>query len=592
MLGSGANLPHRGPIVRTTRSLLLASAIAVALATSIGESRAQEAGATLSARHAKIDAIFAPWKGTATPGCAVGVSRNGTLDYAQGYGMSNLEYGVPITPQSVFHVASISKQFTAFSIVLLVQEGKLSLGDDVREYVPELPDLGKTITIEHLMHHTNGLREQGQLLNMAGWRNDDLYTQGDVLWALSRQRSLNFDPGSEVVYGNAAYTLLAVIVQRVSGQSLRDFADARIFKPLGMDQTRFLDDYAEIVPGRASAYSPRNGGGWVTNVPHITHYGSTSLNTTVGDLLKWEQNLVDARVGGEKAMAMLQTPGRLNDGTSTGYGGGVRIGEYQGLRLISHDGADNGFRSDAVLFPDHRVAVVALCNGSTIAPADLTRKVAAVYLGDRMKDTTPPAISLPPASIAPWAGTYWSPQTDEIVRLDVKDGQLRQIGATTALLPIGNGVFRPADAAQATHEWRFTSAGGGSPRLRIRDFWPTTREFVRIDEPMPSLAVLATFAGTYRSTELDTTYAVRVRDGKLAVRWPRRDEVNLDAMGGDRFIGSLGTVTFTRAASGQIDGLTISNRRLRRLRADRVETPAQAVSSAAQAASSDDLASR
>jgi len=579
--------------VHTNRSHLLAAAIAATLVFQMGSAHAQHADASSADRHQQIDAIFAPWKNDATPGCAVGVSRNGQLDYAQGYGMSNMEYGVPITPQSVFHVASISKQFTAFSIGLLAQEGKLSLKDDVRKYLPELPDFGKTITIDHLIHHTNGLREQGQLLNMAGWRNDDLYTQGDVLWALSRQRQLNFAPGTEVVYGNAAYTLLAVIVQRVSGQSLRDFADARIFKPLHMDDTRFLDDYAEIVPRRASAYSPRSGGGWVTNVPHITHYGSTSLNTTVGDLLKWEQNLVDARVGGKPLVAMLQTPGRLNDGTGIGYGGGLRIGEYRGLRLISHDGADNGFRADALLFPDQRVAVVALCNGSTIVPAELTRKVAAVYLGERMKDTAAPAIALSPAALSPLAGNYWSPQTDEVVRLEIKDGALRQAGSPTSLEAIGDGLFRPADATQATHEWRFMPrAADASQRLRIRDFWPTTREFVRIDEPTPSTATLNAFAGAYRSTEVDATYTVRIKEGRLAVRWPRRDEVMLDAVGGDRFVGSVGTVTFTRAADGKIDGLTISNRRLRRLRADRLADAEATAITSSPAALPEALANR
>ena len=577
--------------MRTNRSFLPASAIAAALVFQAGVACARDADNT--DRHPQVDQIFAPWKSTTTPGCAVGISRNGQLDYAQGYGMSNLEYEVPITPQSVFHVASISKQFTAFSIGLLAQEGKLSLKDDVRKYVPELPDFGKAITIDHLIHHTNGLREQGQLLNLAGWRNDDLYTEGDVLWALSRQRQLNFAPGTEVVYGNAAYTLLAVILQRVSGQSLRDFADARIFKPLHMDDTRFLDDYAEIVPRRASAYSPRNGGGWATNVPHITHYGSTSLNTTVGDLLKWEQNLVDARVGGKPLMAMLQTPGRLNDGTGIGYGGGLRIGDYRGLRLISHDGADNGFRADALLFPDQRLAVVALCNGSNIVPAELTRKVAAVYLGDRMKDTATAAVTMPPVALSPLAGNYWSPQTDEVVRLEIKDGALRQAGSSAALEAIGNGLFRPADPTQDTHEWRFQPrTANAGPRLRIRDFWPTTREFVRIDEPAPSAATLNSFAGAYRSAEVEATYTVRDKDGRLAIRWPRRDEVMLDPVGGDRFVGSIGTVTFTRTTDGKIDGLTISNRRLRRLRAERVDAAEVAVVSAPATAASDELASR
>ncbi|RKH05337.1 class A beta-lactamase-related serine hydrolase [Corallococcus sp. CA047B] len=519
-------------------------------------------------RHRQVDALFAPWSGKTTPGCAVGISRDGVLDYARGYGMSNLEHDVPITPRSSFLIASISKQFTAFSIGLLAQEGKLSLDDDIRKHLPEMPDHGKTITVAHLLHHTNGLREQGQLLNLAGWRGDDVYTEADILWALTRQRGVNFEPGAEVVYGNAAYTLLGGIVRRVSGRSLRAFADERIFKPLGMTDTRFRDDHTELVPRRAWAYSAREGGGWRSSVPNVDHYGATGLFTTVGDLLKWEQNLIDARVGGQALNAMLQTSGSLNDGTATGYGGGLRLGDHRGLRTVGHDGMDGGYRTEALLFPDQRLAIVALCNGSTLVPADLTRKVAEVYLGDRMKTVMPPAVKLPEAELSVLAGNYWSPLTDEVVRLEVKDGALRQVGVPTAFVPIGDGAFRPGESM---HVWRFSAPTAGSPRtLSIKDAWPTFRDFTPVTAPLPVTSVLATFAGLYRSDEVDATYTVRVADGKLAIRWPRRDEVVLDAVGGDRFVGSLGAVTFTRAASGGIDGLTISNRRLRRLRAERL----------------------
>jgi CubicO group peptidase (beta-lactamase class C family) len=514
-------------------------------------------------RHRQVDTVFAPWAGRATPGCAVGISRDGVLDYGRGYGMSNLEHDLPITPQSVFQAASIAKQFTAFAIGLLAQERRLSLGDDIRKYLPEMPDYRRTITIAHLVHHTSGLREQGQLLNLAGWRNDDQYTEADILWALTKQRSLNFEPGAEIVYGNAAYTLLGVIVRRVSGKSLQEFAEERIFRPLGMAETRYVADHTEILPRRASAYAPRAGGGWQISVP-----GSASLNTTVGDLLKWEQNLLDGRVGGRALMEWMRTSGKLNDGTATYYGGGLFLNDYRGLRMVSHDGADGGYRADALLFPDHRLAVVALCNGATIVPPDLTRKVAEVYLGDRMKDETPPAVTLPVSELSELAGNYWSQLTDEVVRLEVKDGALRQVGLPSALVPVGQGVFRPAESM---HVWRFSRPDAGAPhRLSIKDFWPTTRDFTRVTAPVPTAAAVSSFAGQYRSEEVDMTYTVRVANGKLAIRWPRRDEVVLDAVGGDRFVGSLGTVSFTRGASREVDGLTISNRRLRRLRADRL----------------------
>jgi CubicO group peptidase (beta-lactamase class C family) len=555
-------------------AVLLMAMLATACASQPGRSQAAQAGA--SDRHEQVDAIFKPWDGRTTPGCAVAVSRNGSLDYARGYGMASLEHGTPITPQTVFPAASLAKQFVAFSVGLLAQEGKLSLEDDIRKYVPEIPDYGRTITIAHLIHHTNGLREQGQLLNLAGWRGGDAFTEDDILWVLSRQRRLNFEPGAEIVYGNAAYTLLGVMVRRVSGQSLRAFAGDRIFKPLGMADTRFGEDHTEIVPRRAPAYSARAGGGWSVSVP----YGaSTGLFTTVGDLLKWEQNLVDARVGGPALVAWMQTSGRLNDGTETGYGGGLMVGDYRGLRTVHHDGFDGGYRAEAVLFPDQRLAIVALCNAATVEPTERTRRVADLYLSDQVK--TPalaPAVAASDAEQAAWAGVYWSPSTDEVVQLEWKDGALRQSGSPTPFVPIGDGVFRPSDLP---HEWRFVppAAGtppGAQPELHIRDAWRTRRIFTRVTSPLPDVAALSAFAGRYHSEETEMTYTVRVSEGRLRLSWPRGYDIALEAVGGDRFVGSRGTVTFLRTASGDVSGLTISNRRLRRLLADRVPTEAAA----------------
>ncbi|MFP2956310.1 serine hydrolase domain-containing protein [Myxococcus sp. 1LA] len=553
----------------TSPSFLLLVAFAVTWGLPGPSAHAQAARGSRAQRQSRVDAVFAPWSGKSTPGCAVGSSRDGVVDSVRGYGMANLEYDAPITPRSSFALASISKQFTAFSIRLLEQEGKLSLDDDIRKYLPEMPVREKPITVAHLLHHTNGLREQGQLLNLAGWRGDDVYTEADILWASTRQRGVNFEPGAEVLYGNAAYTLLAVIVRRVSGKSLRVFADERIFKPLGMADTHFRDDRNEVVPRRASAYVAREGGGWRLSMPNSDHYGSTNLYTTVVDLLKWEQNLLDGRVGGPALVARMQTSGTLNDGTVTGYGSGLRLSEYRGLRTVSHDGMEAGYRTEATLFPEQRLAVVTLCNGAKIDATDLARKVAEVYLGDRMKDTMPPAVTLPEAELLALAGAYWSPQTDEVVRLEVKDGALWQVGVPTPFVHIGQGAFRPG---ASTHVWRFSApTKAGAPReLSIRDMWPTTRDFIRVSEPLPTSAELAAFAGQYRSDELDTTYTVRIANGALAIQWPRRDEVVLEAVGGERFVGSLGAVTFTRAASGGIDGVLISNRRLRRFRADRV----------------------
>ncbi|WP_233607266.1 hypothetical protein [Corallococcus sp. AB018] len=256
-------------------------------------------------------------------------------------------------------------------------------------------------------------------------------------------------------------------------------------------------------------------------------------------------------------------------------GGGLRLAGYRGLDMVSHDGMDGGYRTESLLFPAQRVAIVTLCNSGTIDAGELARKVADVYLGAHMKDEVPPAVKMAETEVSALAGDYWSPLTDEVVRLEFKDGALRQVGVPKPFVPMGDGAFRPGES---THVWRFS----GPRELSIRDFWPTTRPFLRVTEPKPTATALATFAGHYRSEEVDMTFTVRVMDGKLAIRWPRRDEVVLDAIGDDHFVGSLGTVTFTRATSGGINGLTLSNRRLRRFRAERLER-AEAVRAASTA---------
>lgn len=528
--------------------------------------QAQRADPLSVARHREVDAVFAPWTGT-TPGCAVGVAKHGAMDYARGYGLANLDHGLPITPDTVFWAASISKQFTAFAVGLLAEDGRLSVNDDIRKYLPEMPDYGATITIGHLIHHTSGLREQGQLLNLAGWRGGDIYTEADILWILTRQRSLNFSPGEEVVYGNAAYTLLGMIVQRVSGQSLRAFADERIFRPLGMIGTRFSGDHTEVTPGRAWAYDRDENGRWSGSIPHVSHYGSTGLLTTVGDLLKWQQNLLNGRLGGPELAAWMRTSGSLNDGTATGYGAGLHLDYYEGLRILSHDGSDGGYRADAALFPDKGLAVVTLCNGGAIPATELGRRVARAYLGGEM--TSPalsPAVEAPDGEMSTLAGAYWSPRTDEVIQLEWRDGTLRPTGSPTPLVHIGKGIFRPGELP---HEWRFVT-GRGPAELHVRDFWPVPRQFIRLTDPMPTPAELAAFTGLYHSDETDMTYSVRMADDQLRLSWPRGYDLPLEAVGGNRFVSARGTVTFIREPSGAIAGLTISNRRLRRLGAARL----------------------
>jgi CubicO group peptidase (beta-lactamase class C family) len=520
---------------------------------------------------AKIDAIFARVDHPDSPGCLLGVSRAGKVVYEKGYGMADLERDVPITPASIFHVASISKQFTAMSILLLEQQGKLSIDDDVRKYVPELPDYGKRITLRHLVGHTSGIRDQWTLLRMAGWRDDDLITEEDVMWAVTRQRTLNFEPGAEYLYSNSGFTLLGVIVKRVSGQSLREFADERIFKPLGMTHTHFHDDHTMIVPHRTSAYQS-TAGGWRVSIPVFDTYGATSLFTTADDLLKWEQNFADARVGSPALLARMQQEGTLNDGTATGYAMGLAVGRHRGVREVGHSGADAGYRADVERYPDQQLVVTALCNASNANPGSLTRQVADLFLAGAMAPEVAQArqtgeISLTAAKLASRVGVYRR-QTGDVLRVELRDGKLWLADAGPAeLVPLADASFgiRGVDG-----DVLFDSTADGVT-LRLRRGASRPQLFKRMTPFSPTPAQLAGFAGRYRSSELDTDVRIVAGDSSLALSGRRPGSLMMRPAYSDAFRGGIGIVEFSRDASGRVTGFVVNAGRVRTLRFDRIE---------------------
>jgi len=519
---------------------------------------------------AKVDAVFARFAHPDSPGCILGVTRAGTLVYEKGYGMADLERDVPITPASIFHVASISKQFTAMAIMLLEQQGKLSIDDDVRKYVPELPDYGKRITLRHLLTHTSGIRDQWALLDIAGWREDDLITEDDVMWAVTRQRSLNFNPGDEYLYSNSGFTVLAVIVKRVSGQSLRAFADAQIFKPLGMTHTHFHDDHTMVVPHRTSAYQPRDGGGWRVSIPVFDTYGATSLFTTAEDLLKWEQNFAAPRVGSAALLARMQEEGTLNDGSHTGYGLGLAVGKHRGLTEIGHGGADAGYRADVERYPEQKLAVAALCNASNSNPGSLTRQVADLYLGaalgpDASAARQAGAISLTAEQLAANAGVYRR-STGDIIRLDVRDGKLT-MGGPSGLIPISETQFQ-VPGADVTLTFEQTDGGRA---VRVRRGSNAPQRFQRMPAFAPTKAQLAAFGGTYRSTELDTDMRIAASDTALVLTGRRPGSLVMRPIFTDGFRGDAGVLEFSRDATGRVTGFVINAGRVRALRFDRIE---------------------
>lgn len=378
--------------MRTLRLLRASLFAAVSMAAfTPGASRAQASRALGDSVERALDALFAPYAHSGSPGCAVSVYQNGAVVFARGYGFADLNHDVPITPTTRFTVGSVSKQFTAASIALLVQAGRISLDDDVRKYVPELPVYQAPITIGHLVHHTSGVRDFWELVSLAGWRPDDGYTGDDMVALASRQKALNFTPGAEYRYSNSGYVLMAAVVKRVTGQSLRAFADSALFRPLGMRETFFLDDHTEIVPRRSSAYSPAPGGGWRIDVRNNDIVGQGGIVTSIADLQKWDENFYRAAVGGPAFVSLMHSTAKLNDGRDNSYAFGLTVQTYRGLRLVQHGGSTGGYRAALYRFPDARTSVAMLCNASTANTGALSLRMADVVLGSRFSESVPVA---------------------------------------------------------------------------------------------------------------------------------------------------------------------------------------------------------
>ena len=533
-------------------------------------------GAQRDGPERRVDALFAPWAARGAPGCAVSVMRGGELLFAKGYGAANLEYDIPITPSTVFHAASVSKQFTALALALLVADGRVSWDDDVRRHVPELPDFGARITLRHLAHHTSGIRDQWVLLQMAGWRwGGDVVRQADVLDLLARQTALNFPPGADHVYSNSGYTLLAVVIERVTGRTLRAFAGARLFGPLGMTRTLFRDDHTLLVRDRAYAYARDGFGPYRLSIPDFAIAGATSLFTTVEDLAHWNRNFGTGEVGGRAVLRQLQERGALNDGARLSYAFGLAHGTHRGRRTIGHGGTDAGYRSAFLRFPDDDVAVAVLCNVGTAAADRLARDVADVFLppGPSVAASTqetgrrsapqaapaPPAgrraAAVRPADLARLAGYYRREGNDVPLRVVVRGDGLTLLagGVEQRLHPAPGGGFRLAGTTAVT----FTPGGGGDPAtLRVGD---ATRPVYRHAAPVrPRPEALAAYAGSYYSADLAVEYAFRVENGRLVLGNRKLGRIPLTPTFADGFHGAGWHLTFRRDATGAVAGFTLS----------------------------------
>ena len=337
----------------------------------------------------EIDAVFAEFDVPGSVGCAVGVVQDGEFVYRKGYGYANLDWDIPITPSTVFYVGSVSKQFTAAAVALLADEGKLDLDDDIRTYLPEFPVRDPAITIRHLVHHTSGIPGIWRVMQRNGHSTWDLFTRKQALELLG-PTELDFPPGEQYRYSNGGYFSLAMIVERASGKSLREYAEEKIFRPLGMTDTHFHDDPVHIVSRRALSYQPRQEGDQGVEGKYYQSYqgnfaipGPGGLYTTVEDMLQWDRNFANNQLGGPDFMEVMHTKGILNSGEVLDYAFGIREDEHGGLKTVGHGGSYMGFQASYVRFPEQHFATWVLCNMGTIRPSTLGLEVADLFLADQ-----------------------------------------------------------------------------------------------------------------------------------------------------------------------------------------------------------------
>lgn len=559
---------RRSPRLAPASALVtLAACTLLAAWPATAQTSAVDAGASQ-----RVDQVFARMAQPGSPGCAVGVSRDGTPVLTRAYGLANLEYDVALTPASIFESGSVAKQFTAAAVGLLVLDGKLSVTDAARTHVPELPEFASGITIQHLLTHTSGLRSQWPLLSVAGRPpGEAVHTIDEILDLVSRQRRLNFEPGEHYLYNNTAFTLLSVIVSRVSGKSFQDFCDERLFKPLGMTSTQWRVNHRQVVKGRATAYRQARDQGFQTFMSITNVVGNGGLLTTVDDLLRWNANLDDPKVGGRALVDWLETRGRLNDGTENEYARGLTVTAYKGLREVSHGGSTAGYQTFLARFPEARLSVAVLCNTTGTNPSAMAHQVADVFLGDRLREPVPPAtVELSDAVLRERAGLYRDEASGALLEVVAGADGLHAYGASgPRLLALDANRFVTSGRAAYTFE---RVAQGAATTWRVTESFGNTRPTAwhRVDPVVPPPESLDAYAGRYWSPELEVAYRVEAKDGKLWLRFRGDTPGEMTPADRDAFVAGNNVVRFTRDAGGHVDGLTVYAGRVWHLRFDRM----------------------
>ncbi|MFC7049468.1 serine hydrolase domain-containing protein [Emcibacter nanhaiensis] len=543
--------------------------------------------AEMSQHTKQIDEFFAPWSTAATPGAAVIVIHHGKVIHRKGYGLANLEYGVPVTPETIFHSASLSKQFTAFAIGLLEYRGKVDVGKPVQYYIPEVPEFPWPVTVEQMIHHTSGLRDVTSLFALQGRNPSDVSTDQHVMRLISLQQDLNFEPGSRFMYTNAGYTLLAQIVARVGGKSFRRWTSDEIFTPLGMTHSHFNDDYSEVVPGRAYSYQPagtaKDGNSYSKYPMNFSMVGSTGLLTTVDDLAKWMDNLITGTYGGTALRDRMIRKTKLNDGSALDYGYGLNLGSYHGVPTIRHGGTDAGFRSSLMVFPDQKLGIAILGNTAEFPAETIAQKIADLFLPQQAAPQSTEAAQTAPATgmtpddaanvkIVPqqYSGQYLLNDGNFLHITEREDGINLQVGPTALkLYPASTTSFFITEADAGVEFSGFDSGRYSKATLRNAGVL-TDGEKIETDAASPEK--LAEYAGRYYLPETESFLTIKVKENSLTTWIAGQEGIGVSYAGKDYFVNPQLRVSlrFERDGKGQVIAARASMDRIQNMLLEKV----------------------
>lgn len=523
-------------------------------------------------QRANIDALLKDYEKPSEPGCTVGVFGNGAVHYAGAFGITDLTSRRPNTPRTSINIGSVGKQFTAAAIVLLAQDGKLSLDDDVRKHIPELPDYGQPLTIRQLLAHTSGIRDYRGLLNLAGYRNSEAVPADRILHILSLQRGLSFTPGEQVQYSNSGYFLAALIIERISRESFQTFMRTRIFEPLGMTRTRFKGD-TDKLSELAKHHAPSGSAEFRSIYDAWEEIGTGDLYSTVEDLARWDANFQSGKLAGLSLVKQLRSPDILSDGRKAQYGLGLRFGTINGYRVVGHTGGSEGSVSSYQHFQDANLSVLALCN-RTDGPAEaLVSRIAGLILPESTEGEAPTYLSeylgKPNSDPEKWSGSYFGIGNASIITVNLRDSGLGMTfgGTQFTLKAVGGDVYEVLGAPSGTYA-KFVPATNGEPRM-LQPLNSDETPMVAFEQAAPTHEQLDTYSGAYNCPEIATTIRFRVDQGMLlADIAPEMGQV-MRPLGAHQFTFERLVFTFDAPATGGSSGLRIDQWRARGMRCQR-----------------------